>query len=327
MARNLVTVVVVAYNNWPDVELAVHSALCQSHREIEVIVVDNSSTDATAQDLPALFGDRIRYVRQANTRDSGAYNTGMRLARGDFVQFLDGDDVLAPYKVEKQLAAFAADPGADVIFGDVRTFHTLAGPVQSCDSSPRDQDDMLHAFLARYGNLVIPMVGMLFRRSALERVGAFDETLYCSDVDYELRALWAGCRFRFSAGSPVAFYRVRPGQMSCDRHAMALSQEAIWKKAAAYMTREPYASLARGNAAWAAYMLALRRNGLGTGEALSKLREARAMCPKTIPPLAYVSGIAVILTPWRSVLLDSPLLRGARRAVATIAGCRPYWST
>ena len=192
MPADLVTVVVVAYNNWPDVELAVHSALCQSHRAVEVIVVDNSSTDATAQELPVLFGDRIRYVRQPNTRDSGAYNTGMRLARGEFVQFLDGDDLLAPDKLEKQVAAFAGEPAADVIFGDVRTFRTLPGPVESCDSSPRDLDDMLLAFLARYGNLVIPMAGMLFRRSALEKVGPFDETLYCSDVDYELRALWAG---------------------------------------------------------------------------------------------------------------------------------------
>jgi len=322
---DLVSVVVVAYDNWPDVELAVQSALCQSHRDVEVIVVDNSSTDATPRELPARFGDAIRYVRQPNTRDSGAYNTGMRLARGAFVQFLDGDDLLAPNKLEKQLAAFAADPSADVVFGDVRTFHTLPGPVTSSDSSPRDRDDMLLAFLERYGNLVIPMTGMLFRRSALERIGPFDETLYCTDVDYELRALWAGCRFRFCEGNPVAFYRVRPGQMSEDRQAMALSQEAIWRKAAAYMDREPYATLARANLAWSMYLLAMRRHGLTARAALRKLREARAISPPTVPALAYVSAVAVILSPWRSLLLDSPLLRGTRRAIARLAGCSPYW--
>jgi glycosyltransferase involved in cell wall biosynthesis len=322
-----VTVVVVAYNNWPDVELAVQSALCQSHRAVEVIVVDNSSTDATPRELPARFADRIRYVRQPNTRDSGAYNTGMRLARGAFVQFLDGDDLLAPDKLEKQLAAFAADPSAEAVFGDVRTFHTLPGPVQSCDSSPRDRDDMLLAFLERYGNLVIPMVGMLFRRPALERIGPFDETIYCSDVDYELRALWAGCRFRYCEGNPAAFYRVRPGQMSSDRHAMAASQEAIWRKAAGYMTREPYAALARANLAWTMYMLAVRRTGLTVREALRKLDEARAVSAQTVPPLAYLAGVAVILMPWRSLVLDAQWLRGARRAVAQFAGCRPYWET
>ena len=327
MPAELVTVIVVAYNNWPDLELAVQSALCQSHAAVEVIVVDNASTDATAREIPARFGDRVRYVRQANARDSGAYNTGMRLARGAFVQFLDGDDLLAPNKFEKQLAAFAADARADVVFGDVRTFHSLPGAAQSNDSSPRDRDDMLAAFLDRYGNLVIPMVGMLFRRSALEKVGAFDETLYCADIDYELRALWAGCRFRHCEGNPVAFYRVHPGQMSENRDAMALSQEAIWRKAVAYMDREPYGSLARANLAWAMSLVAMRKLGLTTTEALAKLSAARAVSPETIPALAYLSAIAVILAPGGSLLLQSRMLRGTRRAVAQLAGVRPYWET
>ena len=327
MPAELVTVVVVAYNNWPDVELAIQSALCQSHGRVEVIVVDNDSSDATPREIPARFGERVRYVRQPNTRDSGAYNTGMRLARGAFLQFLDGDDLLAPDKLEKQLAAFAADPAADVVFGDVRTFHALPGPARSHDSSPRDRDDMLAAFLDRYGNLVIPMVGMLFRRSALERVGFFDETIYCADIDYELRALWAGCRFRHCEGNPAAFYRVHPGQMSEDREAMALSQEAIWRKAVGYMDREPYASLARANLAWSMSLVAMRGIGLTRREALAKLAAARAISPETVPPLAYLSAAAVILAPGGSLLMESKLLRSTRRAVAQLAGIRPYWET
>ena len=123
----LVSIVVCAYNNWPDLELAIQSALCQSHQPVEVVVVDNSSTDATPVEVRARFGARIRYIRQANLGDSGAYNTGLKVARGEFLQFLDGDDVLAPNKIEKQLEVFRWDPDAEIVFGGVRHFQSLAG--------------------------------------------------------------------------------------------------------------------------------------------------------------------------------------------------------
>src|SRR3954470_22359420 len=97
--EDLVSIVVVSYNNWPLIELALQSALCQSYRPIEVIVVDNRSTDGTITKLQQTFGDRLRYFQQANSGDAGAYNTGFERACGEFIQFLDGDDVLAPYKI------------------------------------------------------------------------------------------------------------------------------------------------------------------------------------------------------------------------------------
>ena len=67
----LVSIVIVAHNNWPDLELAIESALCQSWREREVIVVDNESTDGTEAGILHRFEGRIRYVRQRNTLDGG----------------------------------------------------------------------------------------------------------------------------------------------------------------------------------------------------------------------------------------------------------------
>src|SRR5262245_41810676 len=103
MVPELVSIIVVGYNNWPDLELAIQSALCQSYRPIEVIVIDNSSTDDTSKEVPRRFSDRICYLRQENRGDAGAYNRGIREAKGEFLQFLDGDDVLTPYKIEKQM--------------------------------------------------------------------------------------------------------------------------------------------------------------------------------------------------------------------------------
>src|SRR5215472_12797866 len=99
----LVSIVVICHDSWPFLEIAVWSALQQSYGRLEVIVVDNGSTDATPGELARIFGDRIRYVRQANNGGGGAYNRGIREARGEFVHLLDGDDFLAPHAVEKQM--------------------------------------------------------------------------------------------------------------------------------------------------------------------------------------------------------------------------------
>src|SRR5579859_2411960 len=109
-----VSVVICAWNNWPDLEMTIESALHQSHQPLEVIVVDNSSTDATHQEVPSRFGQRVRYIRQPNKECAGAYNTGFAVARGEYIQFVDGDDVLAPNKIEKEMEVFRANPELDI---------------------------------------------------------------------------------------------------------------------------------------------------------------------------------------------------------------------
>src|SRR5258708_1098863 len=163
-----VSIVICAYNNWPDLELAIQSALCQSHKPTEVIVVENSSTGKTWEEVAMGFGGRVRYVRQPNKGDSGAYNTGMREANGDFIQFMDGDDVLAPHKIEKQLEIFEANPDADIVYGPVAHFSTHMNY-----SSPRapegDSRGMsLGAFIQRRGSWIGTAMSLLFRLAPLE---------------------------------------------------------------------------------------------------------------------------------------------------------------
>src|SRR5207253_3064616 len=105
-------------------------AVHQSYAPIEVIVVDNSSTDETPNAVPKAFGKVVKYLQQPNRGDSGAYNTGYELAAGEFIQFIDGDDVLAPNKIQKQVEMFRADPTLDIVYGDVRMFQTLPGSAQ-----------------------------------------------------------------------------------------------------------------------------------------------------------------------------------------------------
>ena len=82
IVQGMVSVVICAWNNWPDLEMTIESALHQSYQNIEVIVVDNSSSDATAEEVPSRFGERVRYIRQPNRDTAGAYNAGFEVARG-----------------------------------------------------------------------------------------------------------------------------------------------------------------------------------------------------------------------------------------------------
>ncbi len=317
---DLASVVICAWNNWPDLELAIDSALAQTYRPLEVIVVDNSSDDATAQEVPRRFGDRVRYVRQANRGDSGAYNTGMALARGEFVQFLDGDDFLAPTKIEKQVAVFRSDPQADVVFGSVRYFQGPAGAAAWNDYDCGEGDIGIAPFLREEGRCVGAVLAVLFRRRALERVGAWDEAIYVSDSDYELRALVAGCRYRLCPGPPLSFKRVRPGQMGVQHAAMLDGAEALWLKALSLLSEPAHLDAVAGNLARVRFFRAFRAEGMTRREALAKCRQARSTCPGAVPLPAYAAAMLVIAIPGGRILARSARLRSWRRRFARLLG-------
>lgn len=319
--RALVSVIICAWNNWPDLGMTIESALGQSYEPIEVIVVDNASTDGTNTEVQTRFRDKVRYIRQENRGDSGAYNTGLRMARGEFVQFVDGDDVLAPGKIEKQMSMFQAKPDLDIVYGDIRHFQTMGGAASWADVATQPEEDILREFIApRSGWSGIGALGMLFRRRALERIGPWDESLYICDLDYLLRAAWAGYSFGHCPGSPMGFARRRCGQMSANRVKMQLGQEAVWDKALGYITREPYRAMLADQLADCRFHLAVSRGQLGQSEALKKLALARATSPRKVSALAYALGYATIVLPGGSFLVRSRFLRAIRRAFASMLG-------
>lgn len=310
----LVSVVVCAYQNWPDLEMTLESALHQSYDAVEIIVVDNGSADETPVEIPKRFGSRIRYIRQDNRGDAGAYNTGLRLARGEFIQFVDGDDILAPDKLDKQVACLSASY-LDVIYGDIRFFRNAPGVANWIDVSTPSESNMLKS-LTTLDWTGLSALGSLFRRSALETIGPWDENLYIADLDYWLRAAWAGCRFGRCEGSPLGFARRRPEQMSQNTAAMIAGTEAVWEKALTYVNREPYRGWIAAKLARHRLSIALRKNGMTTRNALRQLDRARAASADVVNIPIYVLARVVITTPGASALVKSSAVRSVRKVAA-----------
>lgn len=115
----LVSVIIPTYDRSLDCLRAVESVLSQTHSNIEVLVVDDGSTDDTADVFRRLGDPRVRYIQQDNAGVSAARNTGFAHARGEYIALLDSDDTWLPWKLEIQLKAFARFPGAGMVWTDM----------------------------------------------------------------------------------------------------------------------------------------------------------------------------------------------------------------
>lgn len=321
-AEPLVSVAVVSHNNWPDLELALESALNQSHPRVEVILVDNGSTDATRSEVGRLFGSRVRTVWQENLQGSAGYNRGIRESRGDFIQLLDGDDFIAPNKIAKQLATFRDFPGTDIVYGDARQIQAGTGRPWWHDWETTQHDDMLAALLdaPEAGGLLVHSV--LLRREACERIGPWDEDIMSADPDYWLRAAWAGCVFRYCPGS-WCFHRRRDNSISGNSRNMVDRMEQTYTKALGYIDREPYRSKLALRLAKLRFGIAVSDPRLEDPRRRALLESARELAPDGIPAAAFALARMSLAIPGGRAALQSPPLRGIRRFVGRTFGILP----
>jgi glycosyltransferase involved in cell wall biosynthesis len=180
----LISVMIGAYNAEKYLGEAIDSVFAQTHRPLELIVVDDGSEDGTG-DAARVYGDRLTYVRQDRGGNGAARNRAVREARGDFFAFLDADDRFTPSKLEHQLAELEADAELDVVFGQVQEFVSpeLPPDVQAQIRPP-----------APVAPWTAPNL-MLVRRQAFERVGPFATDLRVGvTVDWLARANEAGLK-------------------------------------------------------------------------------------------------------------------------------------
>lgn len=180
----LVSVVIPSYNSASYVTAAVESVLQQSCADLEVLVIDDGSTDDTRAVISS-FGAPVRYYHQPNSGVSVARNRGIAESTARYVAFLDADDTWFPSKLERQLDAMARAPGFGLCYTGFRFVDDALRPLR--DFHPRQFDDALEAVLFE-GNIVSSICTVLVERALFEEVGGFDPALsQCADWDMWVR--------------------------------------------------------------------------------------------------------------------------------------------
>ncbi len=219
-----VSIIIPAYNAEDYIREAVDSALAQTHRDREVIVVDDSSTDDTPLILQS-YGDRIIVHRQANTGVSGARNTGARLATGEWLAFLDADDLWRPTKLAAQLASTTTP----ISYTNRFNFGTRGAlPEIQSKVTPLLSGDVFAPLLLR-GNFITVSSVMMARGVFIELGGFEHQPGGCEDWDCWLRA---SQRYEFSVcPEPLVGYRFTANSMSRNYRAMAPARRRVVSRA------------------------------------------------------------------------------------------------
>ncbi len=162
----LVSVIIPTYNRACLLPRAVHSVLSQDYENLELIIVDDGSTDETPELIAQVADPRVRYIRFAENRGIGAARSaGVQAARGDLIAFNDSDDVWLPGKLSHQVDLFRRHPQVDVVFGDYYNVDQLHGTMQRGFEQTRKGLELLR---------VRPLIEGVY-----EVVGGMPEALLC----------------------------------------------------------------------------------------------------------------------------------------------------
>jgi len=204
-----VSIIIPAYNQGAYLARAIRSALDQTYPDFEVIVVDDGSTDNTAEVARSFDDSRLHYVYQENRGLSAARNTGIRHTTAPLLTFLDSDDLFLPRKLELLVAELERDPELGLVAGQAIPIDENEQQVGKIfDRKPPEEPSRL-----LLGN-PLHVGSVLLRRACQEKVGFFDEELRSyEDWDMWLRLALAGCKIGW-VPAPVSLYRFHRAQMT-----------------------------------------------------------------------------------------------------------------
>lgn len=262
MRSPLVSIVIPTHNRAAAVCEAVASALAQTYPAVEVIVVDDGSTDDTLPRLERRFArdDRVHVVSRPNGGVAAARNTGLAASRGDYLAFLDSDDTWSEWKLEVQIACMERDPGLGMTWtdlaavdaagslvaerylrcmyrnlrgrrlGDVFTGRTLLGT-----AAPASRPDLARVpvysgdvFTTMLLGSIVHTSTVVIRSSVREEVGWFDEALRPNGEDFDFHLRTSAVTDVGFIDTPTIRYRVGAAdQLSGDAHMVALARNGL----------------------------------------------------------------------------------------------------
>jgi len=208
-----VSVIIPAYNVESYVAAAIESVLEQTFVDLEIIVVDDGSTDKTRAVAGAYAAryERIRLISQPNRGLSAARNTALRASRGEFIALLDGDDLWHPDFLEHQMEVFRQRPTVSIVTGNALCLGSWRDG-QPAQPYPDERPEPTLMSLLEDEQAIFVM--SVFRRKVYETIGGFDECLRTNeDYDYWMRAAATGLVFARNP-RPLGRYRRRHDSLS-----------------------------------------------------------------------------------------------------------------
>jgi glycosyltransferase involved in cell wall biosynthesis len=198
MIAGLVSTIIPVFNRAAMLREAVHSVLEQTWRPIEVVIVDDGSTDGTlavAHKLRASYPDVIRLLSQVNAGPGSARQAGLEAAQGEFIQFLDSDDLLLPEKFALQVTGLRQDVEAGITYGKT---YTREGGVRGLAPAQRSGEKHRTVFPALLTGRLWETSTPLYRRSALDRIGLWPAKRQMEDWEFDAQAGAAGIQLHYS---------------------------------------------------------------------------------------------------------------------------------
>ena len=198
---------------------AIETVLHLSYEPMELIIVDDGSTDGTEK-IIANYSSRIRYVCQPNRGPASARNRGLQYARGNIIGFLDADDLWTPAIVTQALASLTSNPDVDIV----------QGRIQEITPRPYDVAGIAYDYLsAPYP--FINLGSAVYRKDVFAKIGGFDETMrFCEDYDWFLRAFDARI-YKVRIDEVTLLYRTHSGGMTWGKSLHEIGMAKAHKKA------------------------------------------------------------------------------------------------
>lgn len=184
-----VSVITPSFNQGQFIEETILSIKNQNYPNIEHIVIDGGSTDNTL-DVLRKYDKDITWVSEPDNGQTHAINKGLRMAGGDFITYLNSDDILLPGTIPAVVEAFTKRPDIDFLYGDYQIIDVRGNHLLSRKTINFDKNVLM------FGRALIAQPASFFRKSVVDKIGLFDENYdFCMDVEFWIRAVLKGIKF------------------------------------------------------------------------------------------------------------------------------------
>jgi len=269
---------------------AIESALAQTHRDIEVIVVDDRSTDDTARIVSA-YAPKVKYILQDNKERGAARNNGVKNSSGEYIAFLDSDDMWMPDHLERCLAALVSSEGAGASYSGSYMMGEDGKVIEKLPASGF-RGDPLKELVSEFSSHGCNASSCLIKRKIFEEAGNFSEIRELSgSEDWEMWARMAACAGLVFTGSYTAKVRFHPGKSSINPSKMERSMKLAMHMIFANEKLVPRISGLKGRAYASLYTI-IAVNYYAAGE-MKQARHNLVMALRSDPSSLFLNPLLV----------------------------------